>query len=50
MLFSIDEFWVASQKANNKQVVIENLATQKGARTFAGNPLILNLYLSTAEF
>ena len=41
---------VVQENANDSYKVIENVVTQKGARTISCNPLTHKLYLPTAEF
>ena len=41
---------VVQENANDTYTVVENVITQKGARTIAVNPLTHKLYLPTAEF
>jgi YVTN family beta-propeller protein len=41
---------VVQENANDTYIVVENVVTQKGARTISLNPLTHKLYLPTAEF
>jgi YVTN family beta-propeller protein len=41
---------VVQENANDTYTVVENVVTQKGARTISCNPLTHKLYLPTAEF
>jgi YVTN family beta-propeller protein len=41
---------VVQENENDSYTVVENVVTQKGARTIACNPLTHNLYLPTAEY